>query len=234
MDLAATLGKVCVGGTARTNTTGECGGGKRASPAQAREIDTAIRQLRWGSSLTLVPLIIVAAVGSLIGWLLFQGFTIEQIVDMTYRDHWIFFWWNGSRISLEPRAFWVTALLLGYACQWMAVRSHTMTVDSLAVAIGGPASPRVTRSGLNPFWIIAAIAFCGIRAWWGIPLVLAGAMQRRYVRVNGPKIQAAFAAQVHSSTSGLTKICRTYRCGAHLAPAANFCPRCGMAARAEA
>jgi hypothetical protein len=206
---------------------------QRVSPMQVNRIDAAVRQLRWGSSLTIVPLIVLAAVGSSIVWLLFQGFSVEQVLEMTYHDRWMFFWWNGSRVSLEPRAFWMTALLLGYACQWMAVRSHTMAVDSLAAAIGGASLPTVTRSGLNVLWIAALIVFCGMRAWWGIPLVLAGAMQRRYVQVNGPRMRTALAEQARQIASPM-RICRTYRCSTHLAAGANFCPRCGTAVRSEA
>jgi len=207
---------------------------QRVPPAHATRIDLAVNQFRWGSSLAVIPILVFAGVGSLIGWLFFQGFSVQQIVDMTYRDRMIYFWWNGANVALEPRAIWMVALLLGYACQWMAVRSHTMAVDSLAAAIGGSPLPAVTRSGLNFVWIAAAIGFCCIHAWWGIPLVLAGAMQRWYVRFGGPRMRSALAEQVRRSAGGPMKICRTYRCGARLAPEASFCPRCGTPVRGEA
>ena len=205
----------------------------RVSPSQASRIDSAVHQLNWSSTLSIVPLIVLAAVGSSIGWLIFHGFTVEQIVKMTYSDHWrIFFWWNGSQIAIEPRAVWMTALLLGYGCQWMAVRSHAIAVDSLAIAVGS--RPGAARSGLNILWIASAVIFCAMRVWWGVPMVLAGAMQRRYVRISSPQMRAALTQQIRRSATGPTKICRTYRCGARLSPTANFCPRCGAAVQGEA
>ena len=93
----------------------------------------------------------------------------------------------------------------------------------------------VVAGGLNPVWIVAALIFCGIHAWWGIPLVLAGAMQRRYMTVTSPRLRSALAEQARDIISPLglrqvyggERFCRGDRCGARMAAAANFCPRCG-------
>ena len=91
------------------------------------------------------------------------------------------------------------------------------------------------RLALGPVWVVAGVLLCWFNAWWGIPLVLAGATQRRYLLAASPRLQRALSAQAHDAVtlaaSGLpgARFCPTPHCGNRLPAAARFCPRCGTA-----
>ena len=101
--------------------------------------------------------------------------------------------------------------------------------------------------GLNALWVIGAIVLCGMHAWWAIPMVLAGASQRRYADVIAPRLQQGLSAQagdaadadrrrVPATANAFCPNAQLWQTGCPR-PAA-FCPRCGSATvaadRAEA
>jgi hypothetical protein len=145
----------------------------------------------------------------------------------------------------EPEAnfyqIWLGTLMFGFICHWYAVRSHAVAVKDLLRWTNGLAKEhsfnaideRPTQLGLNLLWIIIAISFCANAAWWAIPMVLAGAMQRRYVGKTSPAVLTALADQAHIGFSQVkfesTRRCAAARCGAKVPGQAKFCPRCGAA-----
>jgi hypothetical protein len=138
-------------------------------------------------------------------------------------------------------AAWMTSLFIGYLVHWYAVRSHAVTVQSLVSWTNRVAREHnlsrvhseATRIGLGPVWILMGIAFCTQHAWWIIPLVFAGAMQRRYITRSSPALRMALANQARDGFAigqyPGDHFCRSQRCGARIPAQARFCPRCGAA-----
>jgi hypothetical protein len=205
---------------------------RRASPMQAQSLDAAISQLGPQSMFTIVPVLILVFVGVRMVSFLNDGRSLENILGLTvgyprYR-RWV---WNPIEMNLH--VVWIVSLLIGYACHWLGVRNHALAMESLAMKINEIAGPGRARSfvavssGLNPLWIGAAILLCGMHAWWGIPLVLAGAMQRKYMKSTSPRLRGALVQQLLDRPAAQSELCRTPGCGAVRRMGANFCPRCG-------
>jgi hypothetical protein len=149
--------------------------------------------------------------------------------------------WPINALEVNLHSIWIVGLFLGYLCHFYAVRSHTMTVRSLVGWTNKLGKEHgftrikndVGRPALNAVWVLMAIALCCQGIWWSIPLVVAGALQKRYIEQSSPAIRIALAGQARD---GLDKVqghgdhfCMTEHCGARLPAAAKFCPRCGTA-----
>jgi hypothetical protein len=148
-----------------------------------------------------------------------------------------------TKSPLEANLYliWMISLGLGYLCHWYAVRSHTTTVNALVKWTNRLAKennfPRirseVQRLSLNPGWIILGILMCVHSGWWGIPLVFAGSLQKRYMTKSSPAIRMALAGQIRDGFAMMQNhgdhFCTGDHCGARLPEHARFCPRCGTA-----
>ena len=87
-----------------------------------------------------------------------------------------------------------------------------------------------------------AAALIGAGAFWGLPLMLAGAVQRRYISRTSARGRAEAADRVRTilllrrpvarvpSFARATILCRNERCRAPIPLLANFCARCGARA----
>jgi hypothetical protein len=153
-------------------------------------------------------------------------------------------WQTPAHSPLEEHLYtvWIVSLCLAYFCQWYAVRSHAAAVHSLVKWTNKLAREnRFTRIrdeskkiGLNFLWIGLGVALCSQQVWWAIPMVLAGAFQRRYSMISSPAVRVALAGQAREaftiSRSGGNRFCAIGHCGARLPAAAKFCPRCGTSA----
>ena len=205
---------------------------RRATPMQAQALDASISQMGPQSIFTVVPILILVFVGMMVVSLLNDGRSMENILRMILGYH-RYHWWFLDPLDMKLYAIWTISLLIGYICHWAAVRSHALAVESLAVKINGIAGVRGAgrfvgvTSGLNPLWIVAAVALRGMHAWWGIPLVLAGAMQRKYMNSTSPRIRQALVGQLLDGPTGQASFCNIPGCGAPKRDQANYCPRCG-------
>jgi hypothetical protein len=169
---------------------------------------------------------------------------------------------NASQFSDEPAtgqdlrwqitdhlfSIWAWGLLFAYAVHWYAIRSHARAIHSLvnwsnrlATANGLPlVRNEALNTGLGAMWIILAVVLCFTNAWWGIPLALGGAMQRRYTRIDSIRIRSALGCQLREgfamvpAIAPTSRFCGSANCGARLPDVANFCPRCGSAAVSSA
>ena len=85
---------------------------------------------------------------------------------------------------------WTLALTGAYICHWLQVQHHAkllrkfmLRFNTIATAEGlKPATAQMPGPGLRPMWIIAGITLAVFGAIWAIPMMLAGAAQRRLVR----------------------------------------------------
>jgi hypothetical protein len=219
---------------------------RRAAPEDAQHLDTAARRLGPQPILMIVPLLILAFIGVLMMALFMDGWSIGQVRELTYGYHPYFlrpFWRPLSPAAVHLHSIWMIGLIVAYGCQWIAVRSRVFAMQALVASINRVAdgsgaravSPPVACSGLRPLWVGVAIVFCMMHAWWGIPLVLAGAMQRRYMTVTSPRVHRGLADQLRgiispsAEESSAARFCRGERCRAWLPADAKFCPRCGLA-----
>jgi hypothetical protein len=222
--------------------------GKRPAavgPLFAAAEDAACKPLPWLACLLLTLFVVVAF------WLSFMhtSLTWDHLLGVTY-----YFPLRGTGIA-QPHALhlhkvWVAVLSVGYLLHWLQVRSHASDVK-LFVARLNPLveaehlppipTPRC-GSGVGVMSIVAAVLMCLYGAWWGIPMLLAGAAQRRYMRVTGPTIRrelhlriSDIAAQrrmprpVLQTAIPSGQQCSNRRCLAPLRIGAKFCTRCGSA-----
>jgi hypothetical protein len=205
---------------------------RRATPMQAQVLDVSISRMGPQSIFTIVPILILMFVGMMMVSLLNGGRSLESVIRLTVGYH-SYRYWTGYPHDMGLHSIWTISLLVGYTCHWLAVRSHVFATKALTVQINEIAGVSRARflpaisSGLNPIWILAAVALCSMNAWWGIPLVLAGAMQRKYCKSTSPRMRQALVGQLLNRPGGQTQFCNTSGCGAMRREQANFCPRCG-------
>jgi hypothetical protein len=183
------------------------------------------------------------AVGAIV-WVIARGADPEMVWRLAYGQ--------GRRPyyhSYHETFFmvWMPSLCVGYAAHWLAVRVHQTRVQRFVhnfneLARGRALSPATSPSeflGFRPLWIIGAMLFLGNGIWWGIPLMVAGAAQSRYIRHGSRWIRQDLAQRVRDvlratrPTMTLTvpvvlrRKCPVSMCQAPLPQTAAFCPRCG-------
>ena len=132
-------------------------------------------------------------------------------------------------------------------CHWFAVQLHQSRVrqfidqfNRLAMSKNlHPINPPTEVLGLHPVWLIAAVGFLGGGVIWGVPLMLAGAAQSRYIKHRSRWTRADFAQRVRDVLRTmhpsmlltvpviLRRKCPMSLCEAPLPQTAVFCPRCG-------
>ena len=95
---------------------------------------------------------------------------------------------------------------------------------------------------MHPLWIMGAVALLAMGAAWGVPLMLAGAVQRRYISRTSARVRAEAADRVRTILllrrpvmrvppfARPTILCRTPNCRAAIPMLASFCARCGARA----
>ncbi len=218
---------------------------RRVAPADAKRLDAVLTDLRPRPILMVLPWLAVAFAGLWMGvYASGYDFDLRHLFAVTlgYHEPGVRFSYplpasNGER----THAVWLWALTFAYACHWYAVRSHGRAVGDLVrwtnkVARDnglGRVSNEAGRLGVNAVWVIAGAGLCWVHAWWGVPLVMAGAAQRRYAAVGTPRLQQALSAQagqamaVTGDDGRPERFCPTPHCGHRVPAAAKFCPRCG-------
>ena len=217
----------------------------RADPADAAQLDDVLATLRPRPMLVVLPWVIVAFVGAVLGY----GLWVDgpgRVFATTYRYHALnvaHAWPASDTFWGFLHAAWLWGLAAAYAVQWYAVRSHLRAVGELtrwANRLGkasgfAPVRDESARLGLSPLWVAVAIGLCFANAWWAIPMVLAGATQRRYAERGTTRLQHALSAQAGQAVASggpadtVTRSCPSPTCGALVPAAARFCARCGTA-----
>jgi hypothetical protein len=216
--------------------------GREAESVTPREpaMDRAVHVLRLISWMCAL-----AALGSIV-WYLSFGRDLEDLGRATYG----FFspQWKSYR-HLDERLFvlWMPALSIGYAAHWTAVQVHQARVrrflsrfNSIVLKHGlKPVVQPPEALGLRPLWLLGAFGFMCFGMLWGVPLMLAGGAQTRYIRRRSVWIRAELAQRVgdvlrqRRPTMMLTvpvvlrRKCPVELCQAPLPQVAAFCPRCG-------
>lgn len=145
---------------------------------------------------------------------------------------------------------WAFGLSFCFTLQWLQVHLHAANVrrfleqfnrvivhEGLAPVFLPPVA------GLRPLWTIASVPLLCYGALWGLPLMLAGGLQRRYMRRASRAARAGLAARVRdllvlhrpvpapyaetAAPNARLSRCATPVCCQVLPAGARFCPRCG-------
>lgn len=145
-------------------------------------------------------------------------------------------------------AAWTIGLSIAYALHWLRLQLHAADVRRFIENFNRiaeweavpPIVPNRVGTGIRPMWIVGAIVLASWNALWGVPMMLAGAAQRRYTNVTGAANRAALAERVSMILSsqrptvqrsimqiGTRPACREKLCQTELPQGATFCPRCG-------
>jgi hypothetical protein len=157
-------------------------------------------------------------------------------------------------------AGWVAALSLAFLFHWLQVQLHARSVRRFLdefnkIVIHEALSPVFLPpigAGVRPMWVAGAVLMAWMNAPWGIPLMLTGSVQRRYVARVRPQLGNALATRVREmsllprpvpvpvavppitmrnvSMADARIRCTTEGCRQPLPAGARFCPRCGRRA----
>ena len=145
---------------------------------------------------------------------------------------------------------WVVGLSVAYALHWLQMQLHGGDVRRFIGKINNvlqwegvaPLSVPEVGIGFSPLWVLGAVGMCSAGAYWGVPLMLAGAVQRRYISRTSARVRAEAADRVRTILllrrpvmrvppfARPTILCRTPNCRAPIPMLANFCARCGARA----
>ncbi len=210
-------------------------------PAAARRI----RMRRW--PLWLGALALYVAILSLtVGFTFLADSRSLHLIDLTYG-----FRQQPSHVRRDifgVFAGWTLALSAGYGFHWLQVLLHAWDVrrflrkfNEVALYEGlAPISWKYLGVGVRPLWVMGAVAMIVCGGLWGVPMMLAGAVHRRYVNAVSPWTRAALAQRLRDMLMrrrpmmnmelpvGVRLRCGRERCRVALPTGAAYCPRCGM------
>jgi hypothetical protein len=197
-----------------------------------------LRLVSWGCALVALAACI---------WYLRGGPQFQDLIDATY-GYWKHRGWHafGNRDTLVF-GIWTKALCVGYATQWLAILVHQGRVRQFVDNFNRLAAKHSLKPvvlppvalGFRPLWLLVALLFVGNGVLWGLPLMLAGAAQTRYIKHRSRWIRQDLAQRVRDVLRlmrpamilnvpvVLRKKCPTALCQAPLPQTAVFCPRCG-------
>ncbi len=220
---------------------------RRVAPGDAVELDDVLARLRPRPLWVVLPWVtVLSATASLLHTASGYDFDLPRLLGATYTYHqgprWVYAYPLHHSPGERLHTVWTWTLAFAYGCQWYAVRSHARAVGKLVAWTNRVAGengfrrvPReAARVGLTPAWVIVALGFCWFHAWWAIPMVLAGAAQRRYADKGTPRLQSALSAQAGDAAAFAppggrsdARFCPAPHCGHRLPAQARFCSRCG-------
>ena len=173
-------------------------------------------------------------------------FSLRRLIDHTYEV-------RPFATARLPLTFvlWNALLCAAYGLHWLQIRLYIRDlrrfVEQFNRVAGHdklePVNPPRLKLGMRVGWILTAVLLACVGAFWGIPMALAGASQRRYINQTAQHVREQMGERVRTMmglrgpapvVAGATPHYRvhTYRCDrdncrANLPAAARFCPRCG-------
>jgi hypothetical protein len=218
-----------------------------AHPDAARLPDDA-EKIRWRGALAAASWAWLGAV---------VAFMVARLWDADVPGQAL--WHSTWAARVAPREFdfrpdvhfaWVIGLSVAYALHWLHLQLHAGDVGRFIDKLNrvlewegvAPLSRPGVGIGIQPLWVLAAVGLCTAGAFWGVPLMLAGAVQRRYISRTSARVRAEAADRVRTILllrrpvmrvppfARPTILCRTPNCRAPIPLLANFCARCGARA----
>jgi len=221
----------------------------RTGNPQAVALRDFSQSIRFRPLLNAMSLILVAGVGAgILSYLWHVQGNLETVLEMTYRYAGVAY---PPRAMSNVFAFWSIGLSVAYLLHWAQVQWHVADVrrfvemfNQLAQAEGvQPIRLPKSGLGLRPIWILASVPLLTFGVLWAFPMMLAGAIHKRYVVILSPAMRNELAYRVRAMLlvdrpainvprpPRLRRHCPSDLCRAALPEIANFCPRCGTAVR---
>lgn len=174
------------------------------------------------------------------------GWKYGELVRVAYGTPWMLIA-TWQRIGSPWLDWLVPAMTAGHLSHWLMGVMHSINsrryvrkFNGVALQVGlSPVELPALSLGFRPLWVVGAILFLALHAPWAAVMMLAGASQRRYIRLDGMKIRLALAQRVRDIlavkrplaavpvSAALRNRCRDDQCRAALPVLAKFCPRCG-------
>lgn len=221
-----------------------------APPVQLNALQTAGRRVEASTILSVVPIALAAFVAVTIGMEVRNSATLwDHLDDLTYQFHgyarhllWLETQGDQTAAGLLSRAIslhtlWSLALPVAYLAHWAQVGVHRANVRRFVRVLNTTMETRGLmpirlREGTATFWplaIVAAFLLVQWGAWWGIPMLLAGAAQRRYILTTSRALQVQLNQRMAVDLPWATaaRRCQAGGCRAMLPLPAKFCPQCG-------
>jgi hypothetical protein len=132
-------------------------------------------------------------------------------------------------------------------CWLIEINTHIARVRRFVVAFNqlsgrygvGPVRAPGVQLGLRPLWILGAAATCTLGGFWAVPVMLAAAAHRRYIRTTSLRLRSDLARRQRDvllarrpalrvpASTHLMGTCTRELCRATNPPEAVFCRRCG-------
>jgi hypothetical protein len=223
---------------------------KHDDSRETEQLQDLTRRLRFRESLHLFGLLAVLfTVGLLV--LGAQPVTPRRLIDLTYGP-----WQNSTPRGIKVYLWWNIALGLAYLVHFVQVSWHIEAfrrcVDQFNAVTRrlGVAEVKTPAhwSGFGIGWVLSAFVLVWLGAFWAIPMVMAGAMQRRYVtrsaletrRQLAERMRVLLVKRRENPAEQVGREGPDYRvhlsrcsrplCQAPVPADATFCPRCGAPA----
>jgi len=220
----------------------------RTGRAEAVELQRSAERLGVRARLSGLALLTVLAVAAtFFAYFNDYSFSFHRLIRVTYVAGWPRHADAAWRAEGKLWMVWTVGLSLAYLAHYVQVRRHARAVEAFVRQFNrigegeGLSAARLPELGLGirPLWVAGAIVLVGVGAVWGVPMMLAGAVHRRYTRVVSRAYREELARRVRSMLAmqrpevavpvpvKLRRECPTDRCRAKLKEGANFCHRCG-------
>lgn len=217
----------------------------RSGHPEAEELGEWIPRTERRTFLWLVPL--VCGVGVVWAFVLhlYGHYSLEAVLGCTYLFGREPVKGISDTVCRQLFIIWTVGLGLGYLAHWLNVVLHVRATERLVGRINQLAEreglgrvPEIGAGwGLRPMWMVGGILLLAWGVGWGLPMMLAGAMQRRYVLAGGRRLRGAAAERLRAMLARrhpavampvmLRRRCENPVCRAAVSMAANYCPRCG-------
>lgn len=221
-----------------------------------QDLDDAVESIRppvwlWGIGwawVTINFLMIFSAVqpfmGNLPEWLVEFWRSAGFMSDTRYRlNYGLIPPWN-----LNLGECWMLMVFPFFILHWIGVQRHAAAIRRYLSAFNrvsmlhgfSPIDVPGVGLGLRPLWVIGGLVLVFMGGFWGLPLMLAGALQRTYsipvARLNrtllADRVRGMLGQMRPEMAQGkpvwIGERCPNTLCGARLAAAAQYCPRCGQ------
>lgn len=220
----------------------------------APKLREAANAIRWRGALAACALIWAALPAALLFLQWGQGMPAARLLlQGTYLHDRPILPGGASTIGNDANmllAAWTVGLSLAYAFQWLVVQLHAADVRRYFEQFNAivnwdgvaPLTPPQVGLGVGVDSIAGGILMILLGVFWGVPMLLAGTAQRRYISLAGGRSRAQAGEAVRmilslrrpvmraASFVTPTHVCRQQKCRNALSPLARFCPRCGARA----
>ncbi len=220
--------------------------------ADAQKLRDDSQKLRWSHLLSAGAVLSAAAVVITFA-AIFAGHrdVFQNLVGVTWK-YPAHRGWMSPELVKALFLVWTGGLGLAYVLHWIQVTYHATQLRNYLRAFNAIAEseniPPVpvpdTELGVRPLWLIAAVPFAAVGAVWAVPMMLAGAAQRRYIKAMSTPARRELAYRVRGmltlrrpalnvvTPATLRRRCENEKCLAHVSASAVFCPRCGSRLKA--